>query len=45
MGFFYEARATECGRIGQVWLEGRRAAMDAAMFRQEFMGEFVDDGV
>jgi len=38
------ARATECDRIGQVWLEGRRGAMDAAMFRQEFMVEFVDDG-
>jgi len=38
------ARATECGRIGQVWLEGQRGRMDAGMFRQEFMGEFVNDG-
>jgi hypothetical protein len=30
--------STPKGRIGQVWLEGRRAAMDAAMFRQEFYG-------
>ena len=38
------ARATECERIGQVWLEGQRGRMDAGMFRQEFMGEFVNDG-
>jgi hypothetical protein len=39
-----QARATECGRIGAVFLEEQRGSMDSAEFRQEYMTEFVDDG-
>jgi hypothetical protein len=36
--------ATECSRIRPEFLERERGVMGAAAFRQEYLGEFVDDG-
>jgi hypothetical protein len=37
--------ATECSRIGATFLERERSVMGAAASRQEYLGEFVDDGL
>jgi hypothetical protein len=37
--------ATECPRISAAFLEEERAQMGHAAFRQEYLCEFVDDGV
>jgi phage FluMu gp28-like protein len=39
------AQATECARISAEFLEGERAAMDAAWFAQEYLCEFTGDGL
>ena len=36
--------ATECGRIGKRFLEEQRRTAGDLWFRQEYMGEFVDNG-
>jgi hypothetical protein len=37
-------KATECPRIKAAYLEEERREIGAAWFRQEYMGEFVDNG-
>jgi hypothetical protein len=36
--------ATECSRITAEFLDGERSRMGSAMFSQEYMCEFTDDG-
>jgi len=43
--FRVSVRATECARISAEFLEGERRAVGAQWFAQEYMGEFVDNGM
>lgn len=38
-----EVRATECPRISNEFLEGERKQLGDAWFRQEYMGEFIEN--
>ncbi len=38
-----EVKATECPRISKEFLEGERKQLGDAWFRQEYMGEFIDN--